>query len=83
MIAFYKTVKKFYDLQKYKNDEFRWDGSALKTLELKSGVCHDYAFLSTALQRANDIEARFVEGRAGDGVFPGRHAWVEAQVDGS
>ena len=28
-------------------------------------------------------EARFVEGRAGGGVFPGRHAWVEAKIDGS
>ena len=72
-----------YDVQKYKNDEFRWDDSALKTLELKSGVCQDYAFLAVALLRASDIEARFVEGRAGGGVFPGRHAWVEAKVDGS
>ena len=72
-----------YDVQKYKNDEFRWDDSALKTLELKSGVCQDYAFLAIALLRASDIEARFVEGRAGGGVFPGRHAWVEAKVDGS
>jgi hypothetical protein len=71
-----------YDVQKYKNDEFRWDDSALKTLELKSGVCQDYAFLAIALLRASDIEARFVEGRAGGGVFPGRHAWVEAKVDG-
>ena len=51
---------------------FRWDDSALKTLELKSGVCQDYAFLATALLRASDIEARFVEGRAGGGVFPGK-----------
>ncbi|WP_338471571.1 transglutaminase family protein [Niallia sp. XMNu-256] len=72
-----------YDVQKYKNDEFRWDDSALKTLELKTGVCQDYAFLAIALLRASDIEARFVEGRAGGGVFPGRHAWVEANVDGS
>lgn len=68
-----------YDVQKYKNDEFRWDDSAIKTLELKSGVCQDYAFLAIALLRASDIEARFVEGRAG-GV---RHAWVEAKIDES
>ena len=49
-----------YDVQKYKNDEFRWDDSALKTLELQSGVCQDYAFLAIALLRASDIEARFV-----------------------
>ncbi|WP_428910646.1 transglutaminase-like domain-containing protein [Niallia sp. Krafla_26] len=72
-----------YDVQKYKNDEFRWDDSALKTLELKSGVCQDYAFLVIALLRASDIEARFIEGRAGGGAFPGRHAWVEAKVDGN
>lgn len=70
-----------YDVKKYENDEFEWDDSALKTLELKSGVCQDYAYLTIALLRASDIEARFVEGRAG-GIWPGRHAWVEANIDG-
>ncbi len=79
----YVAQNVIYDVQKYKNDEFRWDDSALKTLELQSGVCQDYAFLAIALLRASDIEARFVEGRAGGGAFPGRHAWVEAKVDGS
>lgn len=70
-----------YDVKKYENDEFEWDDSALKTLKLKSGVCQDYAYLTIALLRASDIEARFVEGRAG-GIFPGRHGWVEANIDG-
>ncbi|MBM4762885.1 transglutaminase-like domain-containing protein [Bacillus sp. B15-48] len=83
--AIYEYVAKnvSYDVQKYKNDEFEWDDSALKTLELKSGVCQDYAYLTLALLRASGIEARFVEGIAGGGIFPGRHAWVEAKVDGS
>jgi transglutaminase-like putative cysteine protease len=76
-----------YDVQKFENDEFSWDDSALKTLELKTGVCQDYAFLATALLRASDIEARFIEGKAGSGmlsrgILGGRHAWVEANIDG-
>ncbi|MBU8881376.1 transglutaminase-like domain-containing protein [Bacillus sp. FJAT-29790] len=71
-----------YDVGKFENNEFEWDDSALKTLELKSGVCQDYAFLTIALLRASDIEAKYVEGRAGRGWFPGRHAWVEAKIDG-
>jgi hypothetical protein len=69
-----------YDVEKYENDDFNWDDSALKTLESKTGVCQDYAYLAIAMLRASGIEARFVEGRAG-GIFPGRHAWVEANLD--
>lgn len=81
--AIYDFVAKnvSYDVEKYENDDFNWDDSALKTLETRTGVCQDYAYLAIALLRASDIEARFVEGRAG-GIFPGRHAWVEANLDG-
>jgi|GEM_PF-1315633 len=81
--AIYDYVAKYvsYDVEKYENDDFNWDDSALKTLETRTGVCQDYAYLAIALLRASDIEARFVEGRAG-GIFPGRHAWVEANLDG-
>lgn len=81
--AIYDYVAKnvSYDVEKYENDDFNWDDSALKTLESKTGVCQDYAYLAIAMLRASDIEARFVEGRAG-GIFPGRHAWVEANLDG-
>ncbi|WRP07715.1 transglutaminase-like domain-containing protein [Rossellomorea aquimaris] len=81
--AIYDYVAKnvSYDVEKYENDDFNWDDSALKTLETKTGVCQDYAYLAIAMLRAEDIEARFVEGRAG-GIFPGRHAWVEANLDG-
>ncbi|RBP00875.1 transglutaminase domain-containing protein [Rossellomorea aquimaris] len=81
--AIYDYVAKIvsYDVEKYENDDFNWDDSALKTLETKTGVCQDYAYLAIAMLRASDIEARFVEGRAG-GIFPGRHAWVEANLDG-
>lgn len=67
-----------YDVQKYRNDEFALDDSALKTLELRKGVCQDYSFLTIALLRSIGMEARFVEGIA-DGI---RHAWVEVKVDG-
>ncbi|MFI8685026.1 transglutaminase domain-containing protein [Rossellomorea sp. NPDC077527] len=81
--AIYDYVAKnvSYDVKKYENDDFNWDDSALKTLESKTGVCQDYAYLAIAMLRASDVEARFVEGRAG-GIFPGRHAWVEAKLDG-
>ncbi|KAB2329401.1 transglutaminase domain-containing protein [Cytobacillus depressus] len=72
-----------YDVGKFKNDEFEWDDSALKTLELKTGVCQDYAYLALALLRASEIEARLVEGMARSGFWPGKHAWVEANIDGS
>ncbi|RLQ90658.1 transglutaminase-like domain-containing protein [Falsibacillus albus] len=70
-----------YDVQKYEDDDFNWDDSALKTLKLKTGVCQDYSYLSIALLRAGGIKARFIEGWAGS-IFPGRHAWVETYVDG-
>ncbi|MBS4174940.1 transglutaminase-like domain-containing protein [Bacillus sp. FJAT-49736] len=71
-----------YDVKKYKNAEFQWDDSALKTLDLKSGVCQDYAYLTIALLRASGMEARFVEGMAGQ-LWPEKHAWVEVNMDGS
>jgi ribosome-associated protein YbcJ (S4-like RNA binding protein) len=71
-----------YDVEKLEDEEFEWDDSALKTLEEKTGVCQDYAYLAIALLRASDIEARFVEGMASGGWWPQRHAWVEANVDG-
>lgn len=67
-----------YDVQKFKQDDFEYDDSALKTLREKSGVCQDYTFLAIALLRSIDLEARFVEGMA-DG---NRHSWVEVKVDG-
>ncbi|WP_066300873.1 transglutaminase domain-containing protein [Bacillus sp. FJAT-29937] len=84
-MAVYDYVAKniSYDVGKLRNDEFEWDDSALKTLELKSGVCQDYAYLAVALLRASDIEARYVEGMARGGFWPSRHAWVEANIDGS
>ncbi|KAB2330092.1 transglutaminase domain-containing protein [Bacillus mesophilum] len=84
--AVYEYVAKniAYDVEKYETDNFNWDDSALKVLELKKGVCQDYAYLAIAMLRAADIEARFVEGKAkGSGILPGNHAWVEAKVDGN
>ena len=75
-----KTIS--YDVKKLENDEFDWDDSALKVLNLKTGVCQDYAYLAIALLRAGDMEARFVTGHAGAGFNRARHAWVEVMVDG-
>lgn len=76
--AIYDFVTKniSYDVDKFQNDDFNWDDSALKTLNSQTGVCQDYAYLTIALLRASNIDARFVEGYTTD-----RHAWVEAKVD--
>lgn len=71
-----------YDVNKFKNNAFEWDDSALKTLELKTGVCQDYAYLAGALLRASHIPARVITGKAGTGLFKENHAWIEAKVNG-
>jgi len=82
--AIYEYVAKTvaYDVEKLETDDFNWDDSALKTLDLKTGVCQDYSYLTIALLRASDIEARFVEGMARGGWWPSKHAWVEANLEG-
>lgn len=71
-----------YDVTKFKNNEFEWDDSALKTLDLKTGVCQDYAYLAGALLRASNIEARVVTGKAGTGFLKENHAWIETKING-
>ncbi|MBS4217442.1 transglutaminase domain-containing protein [Bacillus sp. FJAT-49711] len=82
--AIYDYVAKniSYDVEKYNNSEFEWDDNALKTLSNKKGVCQDYVYLTVALLRASNIEARFVSGDAGTGASKENHAWIEAYVDG-
>jgi len=75
-----KTIS--YDVEKLKNSEFEWDDSALKVLNLKTGICQDYAYLAIALLRAGGMEARYIAGTAGSGFNHARHAWVEVMVDG-
>jgi len=77
--AIYEFVSKnvSYDVEKFREDIFHPDDSAIETLEAGTGICQDYAFLTIALLRSIDIESRYVSGYAG-----GRHAWVEAKVDG-
>ncbi|UAC48815.1 transglutaminase domain-containing protein [Bacillus aquiflavi] len=84
-LAIYEYTAKnvSYDVSKFKNKEFSWDDSALKTLETKTGVCQDYAYLAVALLRASNMEARYVTGEAGDGPLKEDHAWVEVLVDGN
>ena len=74
-----KTVA--YDVDKLNNSTFEWDDSALKTLQLKKGVCQDYAYLAAALLRASNIEARFIAGKAGEGASKENHAWIEAKIN--
>ncbi|GKV56523.1 hypothetical protein NCCP2222_24700 [Sporosarcina sp. NCCP-2222] len=71
-----------YDVDKLKNSDFEWDDSALKVLELQTGICQDYTYLAIALLRAGGMEARYVAGTAGAGFNYSRHAWVEVKVDG-
>lgn len=71
-----------YDVNKLVNNGFNWDDSALKTLQLGTGVCQDYAYLALAILRAGGMEARYIAGTAGSGFNFARHAWVEVNVDG-
>lgn len=75
-----KTIS--YDVNKMKNNEFEWDDSALKVLDLKTGICQDYTYLAIAILRAGGMEARYIAGTAGSGFNFARHAWVEVKVDG-
>jgi hypothetical protein len=83
--AIYKYVASniSYDVEKYETKNYNWDDSALKTLQLKKGICQDYAYLTIALLRASNVEARLIEGNAFGGFWPQKHAWVEAKVDGN
>lgn len=78
--AIYEYVAKNidYDVDKFEEDAFEADDSAIKTLESENGICQDYTFLTVALLRSLDIESHYIEGFAGSD----RHAWVEADLDG-
>ncbi|MBB4825066.1 hypothetical protein HNO89_002292 [Sporosarcina luteola] len=83
-----KTIYKYtaktisYDVEKWINKRFEWDDSALKTLDLKSGICGDYSRLAIALLRASGMEAREVVGTVSSGYSSIYHSWVEVKVDG-
>lgn len=70
-----------YDVNKSLNVGNEWDDSALKTLELKTGICVDYSYLAIALLRAAGLEARYIVGTAGPELNAENHAWVEVKVD--
>ncbi|MCG3088329.1 transglutaminase domain-containing protein [Sporosarcina cyprini] len=71
-----------YDVKKWDDKINEWDDSALKTLQLKSGICGDYSYLAIALLRASGMEARYIVGTAFNGYTTDYHAWVEVKVDG-
>ncbi|MDW0109783.1 transglutaminase domain-containing protein [Sporosarcina aquimarina] len=70
-----------YDVNKFENIGNEWDDSALKTLNLKSGICVDYSYLAIALLRAAGMEARYIVGTTGIDSNSTNHAWVEVKVD--
>ncbi|SFJ46020.1 transglutaminase-like domain-containing protein [Thermoflavimicrobium dichotomicum] len=78
--AIYAFVAKYvrYDVEKFRQQDYAWDDSGLKTLRLRKGVCQDFVFLTISLLRAANLPARFIEGEAGGQ----QHAWVEVWVDG-
>lgn len=55
-----------------------------EVLELRAGVCQDFAHLFTAVARAMGVPARYVSGyihaQRGSGVATASHAWAEAWV---
>jgi transglutaminase-like putative cysteine protease len=63
--------------------------SVAELLRTRRGVCQDFAHLSCALLRANEIPARYVSGYfvprplgPGEEVEAQSHAWVEALIPG-
>jgi transglutaminase-like putative cysteine protease len=57
-----------------------------EVLELKAGVCQDFAHLFSAVARAMGVPARYVSGYihtpGGGGAASASHAWAEAWVPG-
>src|SRR5699024_11929901 len=62
--AIYEYVAKHtdYDGEKYEEDVFDLDDSAIETLESGVGICQDYTFLTTALrseEHTSELQSRF------------------------
>jgi transglutaminase-like putative cysteine protease len=61
--------------------------TASEVLELKRGVCQDYAHLLISILRTNGIPARYVSGYLNQGIgYTGAsamHAWVEVWIPGT
>jgi transglutaminase-like putative cysteine protease len=57
-----------------------------EVLELRAGVCQDFAHLLIAAARAMGVPARYVSGyihvAGGEGAASASHAWAEAWVPG-
>ncbi len=70
----------FYDFNKFDNhlnNNYDNEYGALNTLELKKGVCYDYAALTAALGRASGLQVKMVKGEGITESFQGLHAWNE------
>jgi hypothetical protein len=85
----------WYDWDCFDSRTVRGNGSALETLQNRSGICLGYSNLTVALLRAADIPAfvaagHILRGSGSEGDFPGLsesfrnadHVWNEAYVDG-
>jgi transglutaminase-like putative cysteine protease len=71
-----------YDVDKYLNNSYHPNDGALRTLQLRQGVCQDYTYLTVALLRAIGIPARRAIGQSYSRGVWGDHAWTEAYADG-
>jgi transglutaminase-like putative cysteine protease len=68
----------------YKKDTTDIDTTAEKALELKGGVCQDFAHIFIAAARHLGLPARYVSGYMLDGssMDAASHAWAEAHIHG-
>lgn len=75
-----------YNLLAYEEDTTNVHTTVTEVLELKRGVCQDYAHLFIAMARRNGIPCRYVSGYLNQGVnlLGGAvmHAWAEGFIPG-
>ncbi|MEW6697544.1 MAG: transglutaminase family protein [Bacillota bacterium] len=83
--AFYDWVTSNirYDFEKYgkhRNADYDNEYGAVHTLEIRQGVCYDFAALTAALGRAAGLQVKVVKGEGISGEFRGLHAWNEIYI---
>lgn len=71
-----------YDMEKYKVAKYNLGDGALRTIELRKGLCLDYSQLAVALSRSIGLEARIAVGKAKSKDEWFGHAWNEVKVGG-
>ena len=75
------TIKWVHENIEYVNDTFEKDSyhfnSAIKTFEMKKGVCDDMNDLAISLLRINEIPSREVDGNMFQRAYAAKHSWIE------